>query len=221
MTGSTATRTHVPTDGEKEVGGGPKTIPEKNEKEDSPAEVSAVTTVENASTGNSLVVLQVNCRSICNKVLEFWNLIETHNPDVVIGTESWLHEEINNAELFRDDYITFRRDRCSRGGGVFICVKNHIVCRELWMDEDYEMIAIEIKSRNLKFTWEIAGIHGAPNEDMRVLERLAARTVCTSNSAKRSIIGGDLNFPQVDWNENAGGNNVTQALINSFVRENS
>ncbi len=24
--------------------------------------------------GNSLVVLQVNCRSICNKCLEFWNL---------------------------------------------------------------------------------------------------------------------------------------------------
>jgi hypothetical protein len=41
----------------------------------------------------------VNCRSICNKVLEFWNLIETYNPDVVIGTESWLNEEINNDEV--------------------------------------------------------------------------------------------------------------------------
>ena len=46
-----------------------------------------------------------------------------NNADVVISTESWLSEEINNAEVFRDDYITFRRDRCSRGGGVFICVK--------------------------------------------------------------------------------------------------
>ena len=67
---------------------------------------------------------QVNYRSICNNVLEFWNLIDTYNPDVVIGTESWLTEEINNAEIFRDVYITFRRDRCSRGGGVFICVKS-------------------------------------------------------------------------------------------------
>jgi len=31
-----------------------------------------------------LVLLQVNIRSICNKVLEFWNLIGTYNPDVVI-----------------------------------------------------------------------------------------------------------------------------------------
>ena len=72
---------------------------------------------------STLVLLQVNCRSICNKILEFWNLIDTYNPDVVIGTESWLSEEINNAEFFRDGYIIFRRDRFSRGGGVFICVK--------------------------------------------------------------------------------------------------
>ena len=68
-----------------------------------------------------LVLLQVNCRSICNKILEFWNLIDTYNPDVVIGTESWLSGEINNADVFRDDYIVFRRDSYSRGGGVFIC----------------------------------------------------------------------------------------------------
>jgi len=48
-----------------------------------------------------------------------------------MGTESWLSEEINNAEVFRDDYMTFRRDRCSRSGGVFICGKNYIDCRVL------------------------------------------------------------------------------------------
>jgi len=84
-----------------------------------------------------LVLLQVNCRSICNKILEFWNLIDTYKLDVVISTESWLSEEINNAELFRDDYITFRTDRCTRGGGVFFCVKNYIDCRELWTDDDF------------------------------------------------------------------------------------
>jgi hypothetical protein len=48
------------------------------------------------SEGKPLVLLQVNCRSICNTILEYWNLIDTYNPDV-IGTESWLIEEINNA----------------------------------------------------------------------------------------------------------------------------
>ena len=167
-----------------------------------------------------LVLLQVNCRSICNKILESWNLIDIHNPDVIIGTESWLSEEINNAEVFRDDYITFRRNRCTRGGGVFICVKNYIDCRELWTDEDFEMIAVEVKSRDTKFTWKIVGIYRSPNEDMRVIVRLATQTCCTGNSTKNSIIGGDLNLPYTDWNGNAGGNSGAQALINSLVLEN-
>ena len=133
--------------------------------------------------------------SICNKILEFWNKIDTYNPDVVIGTESWLSEEINNAEVFRDDYITFRRDRSTRVGGVFICVKNYIDCRELWTDEDFEMIEVEVKGRDPKLTWEIVGTYRASNEDLRVIEKLAARTGYTGNSTKRSIIGSYLNLP--------------------------
>jgi hypothetical protein len=98
-----------------------------------------------------------------------------------------------------------------------ICVKNYIDCRELWVDEDSEMIAIEVEGRNPKFTWEIVGIYRASNDDVRVMERLAARTGYTRNSTKRSITGGDLNLPYVDWNGNTGCNNGTQAFINGFV----
>jgi hypothetical protein len=69
--------------------------------------------------------MQVNCRSILNKPVEFWNLIATYHPDVIIGMELWLREEIGNAEVFRDKYTTFRRDRTTPGGGVFICIKPH------------------------------------------------------------------------------------------------
>jgi hypothetical protein len=34
------------------------------------------------------------------------------------------------------------------GGGGCICVKNYIDIRELWVDEDFEMIAIEVKIRD-------------------------------------------------------------------------
>jgi hypothetical protein len=89
-------------------------------------------------------------------------LVDTYNPDVVIGTKSRLSVEINNAEIFRDDYIPFRRDTSTRGGGVFICVKNYIDCSELWTDDDFETITVEVKGRDPKFTWEIVGIHRAP-----------------------------------------------------------
>jgi len=50
--------------------------------------------------GKPLVLLQINCGNIHNKTLDFWNFIDTYEykPGVVIGTESWLSEEINNAE---------------------------------------------------------------------------------------------------------------------------
>ena len=57
----------------------------------------------------------------------------------------------------------------------------------------------------------------APNEDTRVIEKLAARTGFTGTSTKRSIIGCELNLPYADWNGNASGNSGTQALINSLV----
>jgi hypothetical protein len=39
------------------------------------------------------------------------------------------------------------------------------------------------------------GIYRAPNEDMWVLERLAAQTGYAGNSTMHSFIGGDLNYP--------------------------
>jgi len=51
------------------------------------------------------------------------------------------------------------------------------------------MIAVEVKGMNPKIAWEVVGVYRAPNEDMRVIEILAARTGFTGNSTKRSIIG--------------------------------
>jgi hypothetical protein len=72
---------------------------------------------------------------------------------------------------------------------VFICVKNCNECRELWTDEDFELIAVKVKGRDPKITWEIVGIYRPPNEYMRVVERLAARAAYNGNYVKRSFIG--------------------------------
>jgi hypothetical protein len=64
--------------------------------------------------------IKVTSRSIYHKVLDFWNLTATYNPEVVTGTESWFSEETSNAEVFRSDYTSFRRDRYARGGGVYM-----------------------------------------------------------------------------------------------------
>jgi len=63
----------------------------------------------------------------------------------------------------------------------------------LWVDDDFEMIAVEVKGMDPKYSWEIIGIYRAPKEDMLATERLAARILPTRNLTKRSITGGDLN----------------------------
>jgi hypothetical protein len=77
-------------------------------------------------------------------------------------------------EVFRADFTTFRRDRSARGGGVFICVKNPIACMEMWVDDDFEIIAVEVKRIDPKRTWEIIGTYRVTNEDMSAIEKLAA-----------------------------------------------
>jgi len=44
------------------------------------------------------------------------------------------------------------------GGCLFICVKNNIACSELWVDDELEVAAVEVKGSDPKCTWEIVGI---------------------------------------------------------------
>jgi len=122
----------------------------KEECLDDTNEECLAATVAPKTEGKPLVLLQVNCRSIYNKTLDFWNLTDTHNPDVAIGTESWLSKEIIDAEVFRADCKTFRTDRHTHCGGVFVCVKYCITCAEPWVDEVHEMISVEVKGSDLK-----------------------------------------------------------------------
>jgi hypothetical protein len=79
---------------------------------------------------NSLVMQKVNCGSILNKSMDFCNSIYTYTPDAITGMESWLREEISNAQVFRNDYVTYRRDRNTQGGGMFFT--SHHMSQPIW-----------------------------------------------------------------------------------------
>ncbi|CAN8007418.1 unnamed protein product, partial [Ixodes pacificus] len=58
---------------------------------------------------------------------------------VVVVTETWLNEQVTNDEAFPAGYNIFRKDRCSRGGGVAIAVKDSISCSIAVCTFDAEM----------------------------------------------------------------------------------
>jgi len=65
------------------------------------------------------------------------------------------------------------------------------------------MIAVEVKGRGPKISWENVGIYRDPNADTWLLKKLADRTGYMGRTTKRSIITGDLNLPYADWNGHA------------------
>jgi len=68
------------------------------ETEDETKKERKAATVAPKTERKPLVLLQVNCSSTYNKTLDFWNLIDIYNPDVVLGMGS-CSEEISNAEV--------------------------------------------------------------------------------------------------------------------------
>ena len=60
-------------------------------------------------------------------------------------------------------------------------VTTRVATTELWVDDDFEMIAVEVKGIYKTYAWEIIGIYRAPNEDILAIERLVSRNLPTRN----------------------------------------
>ena len=72
-----------------------------------------------------LKFVNVNCQSVRAKLPGFQHLLQAEDPDVVVGTESWLHENIPTGEIFPSTFQVFRKDRIGDAhGGVFIAVRS-------------------------------------------------------------------------------------------------
>lgn len=49
--------------------------------------------------------------------------VHTQEMDIFALTETWLSDSVNDAEIFDDRYMIFRKDRPTRGGGVLLAVR--------------------------------------------------------------------------------------------------
>ena len=64
-----------------------------------------------------------NWQSVCN-LHRFQELVYAENSDVICVNETWLNQNISNAEILHSGFTISRRDRSDRGGGgVLIAIK--------------------------------------------------------------------------------------------------
>ena len=100
--------------------------------------------------------LVINFQSIRNKKAELATCLEVDDPDVLIGTETWLDDSINSCEIFPSNYSIFRKDRQTNAkgtahGGVLIAVKSNFVCTQMHeLDSENESVWIEMEVNGTK-----------------------------------------------------------------------
>jgi len=80
----------------------------------------------NTAILSDLKLSTANFCSIVNKRVQLEAFIVTNNTDIIIGTESHLNDAIRNPEIFPNNFQTYRNNRNSYGGSVFVSVKSSI-----------------------------------------------------------------------------------------------
>ena len=145
------------------------------------------------------------------------------DPDIVLGTESWLKPEILNCEVFPEEYTVYWKDRDIRhklkGGGVFILVRIFFTSCEIEIDTECEALFVDLKlvdQQNVK----IGCLYRPPWSDetyMKDFERVVKHVDPHRNG--NLWIGGDFNLPKIDWThqkilpQNPSGK-ISTALLN-------
>ena len=108
-----------------------------------------------------LILGHLNINSIVGKFDHFKVLIE-NNIDILVLTETKIDASFPNAQFRIDGFSApFRLDRNRFGGGVLICVREDLPCKQLTkhiLPDDIEGIFVEINLRKSKwiFIWRIS-----------------------------------------------------------------
>lgn len=73
-----------------------------------------------------LRLVNINARSIKNKTELLEVLLMHHDPHITVVTETWLHSEVSDEDVFPSAYTVFRGDRVTRGRGVAVLIRDQI-----------------------------------------------------------------------------------------------
>lgn len=118
-------------------------------------------------------------------------------PDIIVITETWLHSDIHDSEVFPNSYYLVRFDRDSRGGGVAIAIKEGLSFKK---DEgicNHESVWCSINVNGT--TVLIGGIYRRPNAPTEYLAELHDFLCHKVNERTKLILVGDFNLAGIDW----------------------
>ncbi len=153
-----------------------------------------------------LKTLVINFQSIRGKTAELNVCLEMDNPDVIIGSETWLDSSVNNSEIFPNTYTVFRKDRpepSANGvyhGGVLIAVKSEFICAQRFdLDTNCEILWCEMNIIGAKPVL-IGSFYRPPNSDRDYLDKLKESIAKINlNNYSNLWLAGDFNLGDIIW----------------------
>ena len=93
-----------------------------------------------------LKILYYNARSLLPKFAELLILADSHNPDVICITESWLSIDIQDSEILIPGYQSLRHDRNGHGGGILMYVSHRFTVKLLPFHPSLELLTVTLHS---------------------------------------------------------------------------
>ena len=127
---------------------------------------------------------------------ELATIAEAHSPDLICIVESWLNDDIPNAEISLVGYHLCRLDRNRHGGGVVIYTKDIFQFTQLPQpDSDLELITLTLQHNIVPTRFCISLFYRPPSSTPSLLDDLS-EYLESINSAqfKNFIIIGDFNI---------------------------
>jgi len=163
----------------------------------------------------SLKIFNVNFQSVKNKKEEIGHIIDSVNPTIIMGTETWLNPSIHTSEIFIRTNNIICRDRDDGYGGVLLAIKNDLIYEEIPTTYDTESIFVKITLDKNK-PLIIGTIYRPPSSSQTFCEDICRELENIKNKYKNAVlwIGGDLNLPDIKWATNSVEGNQNSIGIN-------
>lgn len=114
----------------------------------------------------------------------------------------YIHDNISTAEVFPDNYETFRNDRNWRGGGTFVSVSKDYIASEITdFDSDCEAtwVRINVAGHRSLVVCSFYRPQWTDAEYMDSLNNIVSSICNQSNSIL--MLGGDFNLPNIVWTD--------------------
>jgi hypothetical protein len=172
--------------------------------------------------GNVIKITIANFQSIKHKAADLAAFDNTESPDIILGNESWIDDNIASAEIFPSHFQIIRNDRNSSGGGVFIATKDTIPRLERpdlhVIGENCEIIWCQLL---LNGTSMFIGSYYRPQKSTTDLSNLndCLSKIFQENKSPHIILGGDFNLPNMTWKSPIRPSNALQEEIINIAND--